>query len=263
MRKVIIVALAASALAACGTAEPEIAAPEYTERQYMQAINDIARMDDLDDDARRQPAALLAFAQIDKGELVGDFIMGSGYWTKLLAIAVGADGKVYAFQPSEFIAMVPELGVQQDETVRRYSEDDGTPRQVLPLRGPMGDPGFPQAALDTIITFQNYHDLYIADVPAGSAEAASKALYDALKPGGVLVVVDHAAAQGAGIEAAQTLHRMDRQVAMDGLTAVGFVLEEESDLYANPQDDLSLSVFDESVRGSTDQFAWRLRKPES
>ncbi len=261
MRCIIIAALAATMLAGCNSAEPAQPAPQYTERQYMQAINDIARMDDLDEDARRKPAQLLAFAQIDKGEMVGDFVMGSGYWTKLLAIAVGADGKVHAFQPSEFIAMVPELARQQDDTVRRYSEDDGTPKQVLPLRGPIGAPGFPEGALDTIIIVQNYHDLYIADVPEGSAQAATKALYDALKPGGVLVVVDHTAAEGAGTAAADRLHRMDKQIALNQLTAAGFVLEAESDLYANPQDDLETNVFDEAIRGRSDQFAWRLRKP--
>ncbi len=261
MKRLIITAIAMSALAACDAAEPSPEAPQYTQRQYMQAVNDIARLDDQADDAQRKPAKMLTFAQIDKGEKVGDFVMGGGYWTKLLAIAVGSDGKVYAFQPTEFIAMIPELAEQQDDTVRRYSEDDGTPKQVLPLRGPIAEPDFPKGALDTIITVQNYHDLYIDEVPQGSAKAATKALYDALKPGGVLVVVDHTAMEGAGLDAANTLHRMDKQVAMDQLTAVGFVLEAESDLYANPADDLGTNVFDESIRGKSDQFAWRLRKP--
>ena len=263
MKRMIFATLAASALAACGSAEPEVAAPEYSASQYGQAIRDIGRMDDAEDDARRKPGELLAFAQIDRGEMVGDYIMGGGYWSKLLAIAVGSDGKVYAFQPAEFIAFIPELAEQQDDTVRRYSEDDGTPRQVLPLRGPIAEPGFEPGTLNTIITVQNYHDLYLPSFPEGTAQAATTALFEALKPGGVLVVVDHTAAEGAGIEVADSLHRMDKQVALNQLTAAGFVLEEESDLYANPDDDLSLSVFDESVAGKTDQFAWRLRKPES
>ena len=89
----------------------------------------------------------------------------------------------------------------------------------------------------------------------------TKALFDALKPGGVLVVVDHLAAEGAGPEVANTLHRMDRQLALDTLTAAGFVLEEESDLYARPDDPRDANVFDPSIQGATDQFAWRLRKP--
>ena len=76
------------------------------------------------------------------------------------------------------------------------------------------------------------------------------------------MVVDHVAEEGSGTEAANTLHRMDPALARTALTAVGFTIEEESDLYARPDDPHTANVFDESIRGRTDQFAWRLRKPE-
>lgn len=253
-------ALATTMLAACSETQSVEEAPAYSERQYMQAINDVARLDDQEDDARRKPGALLAFAQIDKGEVVGDWVMGGGYVTKLLATAVGAKGKVYAFQPSEFIAFIPTLADDQDAAIAPYTNDEGEPVRVFPLRGPMAEPGWPEP-LDTIITVQNYHDLLIEAVPDGSFEKGSKMLFDALKPGGTLVVVDHVAAEGAGAEVAETLHRMDTDLALKALTDAGFVLEEESDLYANPDDNHESSVFDEAIRGKTDQFAWRLRKP--
>lgn len=97
----------------------------------------------------------------------------------------------------------------------------------------------------------------------GTADAAVQMLYNALKPGGTLVVVDHLAPEGGGVEAADQLHRMDRQMALDALTGVGFVLEAESDLYAQPGDPRDANAFDASIRGNTDQFAWRLRKPDA
>jgi len=255
-----VTAFAATALAGCSPAAPEAAAPSYAPAQYMTAINDIARGADKEKDAARLPGELLAFAQIDTGEMVGDYIMGGGYVTRLLAMAVGAEGKVYAFQPAEFIAFRPEYAAEQDAAVAPYSNDDGTPHQVLPLRGPIAAPGFP-VPLDTIITVMNLHDLFIPQMPAGTAPAAIKALYDALKPGGTLVVVDHVAADGGGLAAAGTLHRMDRALALAALTEAGFVLEEESNLYARPDDPHTANVFDPAIQGKTDQFAWRLRKP--
>ena len=250
-------------LTSCGEAETPAAEPqkEYAARQYMQAINDIARMDDVEQDEARKPGELLAFAQIDRGDVVGDYIMGGGYVTRLLALAVGSQGKVYAFQPSEFIAFDPDYAADQDDTVRRYSDNDGNPVRVFPLRGPLAQPGWPEP-LDTIITVMNFHDLYIDEVPDGSPQAVSRMLFDALKPGGSLVVVDHLAPEGSGADAAGSLHRMDRQLALQTLTDAGFVLEEESDLYARPDDPRTANVFDDGIRGRTDQFAWRLRKPE-
>ena len=262
MRHLALALLAATMIAGCSeTPDPvEAEAPAYTPRQYMQAINDIARMDDRVRDEARKPGELLVFAQIDKGEMVGDYIMGGGYLTRLLAVAVGSEGKVYAFQPDEFIAFRPEYATEQDAAVAPFANDDGTPRQVLPLRGPVAAPPFP-VPLDTIITVMNLHDLYIAQMPEGTATQAIASLYAALKPGGTLVVVDHLAAEGGGAEAADSLHRMDRALALDALTSAGFVLEEESDLYAHPDDPRTANVYDPAIQGRTDQFAWRLRKP--
>lgn len=227
---------------------------------YGQAINDIARLADRPADNTRKPAELLAFAQIRPGQVVGDYIMGGGYLTRLLALAVGATGRVYAFQPEEFIAFRPAYATEQDEAIAPYTDQTGTPVRVFPLRAALADPGWPEP-LDTIITINNFHDLYAG--PAGSADPAAVAamLFAALRPGGALVVVDHRAAEGAGVAAARELHRMDPAVALATLSAAGFVLEAQSELYAQAADPRTASVFDERIRGQTDQFAWRLRKP--
>ena len=205
-------------------------------------------------DAARKPAELLAFAQVEPDEKVGDYVMGGGYWTRILSNLVGPAGKVYAFQPDEFIAFRAAYGEEQNAAVAGRAN-------VTALRGPVAAPPFPEP-LDTVITVQNLHDLYLGAMPAGTATKAIAALYGALKPGGTLVVVDHSAAAGSGTTAANTLHRIDKQAAIEALTTAGFVLEAESDLYARPDDPRTANVFASEIRGKTDQFALRLRKPE-
>jgi len=262
MRHLIILAVASAALAACGSEPAEPEAPAYSAADYSAAIVDIARPEtDKERDENRKPGELLAFARIDRGETVGDYIMGGGYVTRLLAIAVGNDGKVYAFQPDEFIAFRPEYATEQDEAVAPYANEDGSPGHVVPLRGPIAAPPFPEP-LDTIITVMNLHDLFISQMPEGTSEKAIQALFDALKPGGTLVVVDHSAVEGSGTESTDATHRIDKQTAIDALTAAGFVVEEDSELYSRPDDPRDANVFDPSIRGMTDQFSLRLRKPE-
>lgn len=257
--------LALGLLAGCSGADDAAPAQEeaFAPSRYAAAINDIARpAADKEADAQRKPGELLAFAQIRSGEVVGDYIMGGGYMTRLLAQATGSSGRVYAFQPDEFIAFRPAYAEEQDAAVAPYADNDGNPVRVFPLRGPVAAPAFPEP-LDAIVSVMNLHDLYLPAMPEGSADAALAALYAALKPGGRLIVVDHRAAPGSGVAAADSLHRMDEALARAALERAGFVLEAESDLYARPDDPRTANVFDEAIRGKTDQFAWRLRKPDN
>jgi predicted methyltransferase len=243
----------ALSLAACAPTE-EAGSSSVAANGYAAALADPQRPEaDRDRDAARLPAEVLAFAQIAPGEKVGDFIMGGGYWTRLLSNAVGPQGKVYAFQPDEFIAFRPAYGDEQNAAVT------GRPN-VVALRGPVAAPPFPEK-LDTIITVQNMHDLYIGAMPQGTGPKAIAALFKALKPGGTLLVIDHSAAAGAGLAAANSVHRMDRDAAIAALIAAGFAVEAESALYLRPDDPRTANVFDPAIRGKTDQFVLRLRKP--
>jgi predicted methyltransferase len=255
MRLISILCLAVS-LAACAPAGDTVSSspPSSATSDYAAALADPQRPQaDRGRDAARKPGEVLAFAQIAPGETVGDYIMGGGYWTRILSNAVGPQGKVYAFQPDEFIAFRPAYGDEQNAAVSGRTN-------VVPLRGPVAAPPFPEK-LDTIITVQNMHDLYIGAMPQGTGPRALKALYAALKPGGTLLVVDHSAAAGAGLAAANALHRMDRDAAISALTAAGFTVEAESALYIRPDDPRTANVFDTAIRGKTDQFVLRLRKP--
>jgi predicted methyltransferase len=237
------------ALAGCATT---VLTP--TAADYAPALADPARpAADVARDANRHPAELLAFAGIAPGQKVGDYVMGGGYLTRILAAAVGPGGHVYAFQPAEFIGFRKEYATEQQTVDDAYANVDG-------ITGAFAAPPFP-VPLDVIVTVQNFHDLYLKPFPAGNAARASKALFAALKPGGTLVVVDHSAAAGSGASLADKLHRIDRQTVIDELTAAGFKLEASSDLYARPADPRTANVFDPAIRGSTDQFSLRFRKP--
>jgi predicted methyltransferase len=221
---------------------------------YAAALADPARpAADRERDAARKPAELLAFAQIAPGEQVGDFVMGGGYVTRLLAAAVGPAGKVHAFQPAEFITFKAQYGTDQAAVDAAYANVDA-------VAGPFAAPAFAQP-LDTIITVQNFHDLYLKPFPEGTGAKASAALFAALKPGGTLVVVDHSAADGTGTTLSDSLHRIDKAAVVAALTAAGLKLEAESDLYKHADDPRTTNVFDPAIRGKTDQFALRFRKP--
>ena len=231
-----------------------LAAKDAAQTDYAVALADPARpAADRERDAARKPAELLAFAQVAPGEQVGDFVMGGGYVTRLLAAAVGPTGKVHAFQPAEFITFRKQYGDDQAAVDAAYANVDA-------VVGPFAAPAF-AAPLDTIITVQNFHDLYLKPFPEGTGDKSSAALFAALKPGGTLVVVDHSAADGTGTTQADSLHRIDKAAVVAALTKAGFQLEAESDLYRLADDPRTTNVFDPTIRGKTDQFALRFRKP--
>jgi predicted methyltransferase len=204
-------------------------------------------------DAARKPAEILAFAGVKTGDKVGDFIMGGGYFTRLFSVSVGPAGKVYAYQPAEFIQFQASYGADQDKVAAAYAN-------VTPLKNSLAAVAFPEP-LDVIFTAQNYHDLHLGFIPDAGIAAIDKALFDALKPGGVLLVIDHYAADGSGATQSKALHRIDIETVKKELTAAGFVLEASSELLRQPADPRTASVFDASIKGRTDQFVLKFRKP--
>lgn len=242
------------AAALLGLAAPA-SAGKPADKAYAAALADTARPEaQRARDAARRPAELLAFAGIKKGQTVADYIMGGGYLTHILAGAVGPKGKVYAYQPIEFVTFRAKYGTEQDEVAAARAN-------VKPLRTLITDFALPEPA-DVIITVQNFHDLYLKPMPAGTPEKGIAALYKALKPGGTLVVVDHVAADGTGSSAADTLHRIDPAFTRSTLAKAGFRYDGELKAWRDPNDPHSANVFDPAIRGKTDQFAYRFRKPK-
>jgi len=210
---------------------------------------------DRERDARSKPAEILAFAGVKPGDHVADLVMGGGYYTRLFSGVVGPNGKVFAWQPAEFIAFSANYGKAPAELPGVYPNLTTSTAKFQELKLPAG--------LDVVFTNQNYHDFYLKEAGEGTAAYINKAVFAALKPGGVYVIIDHAAAPGTPLpEAANKLHRIDIEQVKKDLTAVGFVLDGESSVLANSADPKTSNVFDPSIRGKTDQFILRFRKPK-
>lgn len=242
-------ALAPLALSAVAMAA--IMVPENIGR----AIADPARpAADRERDTARKPAEMLTFAKVRPGEKVVDLMPGAGYFTRLFSVAVGPKGKVFAFIPTEVEKF------EKGPMPANASSPDAKHPNVVFLVAPIADFATPEK-VDMIWTSQNYHDLHDPFMGPVDMKTFDKAVYDALKPGGLFVVEDHAALPGSGVSATNTLHRIDPAVVKQEVTSVGFVFDGESKVLRNPADPHTVKVFDPSIRGHTDQFVYRFRKP--
>lgn len=202
-------------------------------------------------DASRKPAEMLAFSNIKEGDTVLELLPGGGYFTRLLSKDIGPTGHLYAAVPdSASRDASPAASLIANEA--GYGNITVVPIQPLPELPP----------LDAIWTSQNYHDLHLSRVHADMA-SVDKAFYTALKPGGVVIIIDHAAIAGSPVtDTADKLHRIDPNVVKTEMTAAGFIFDGESNALWNPNDPHTENVFDPSIRGKTDQFAFRFKKPK-
>ena len=217
------------------------------------AISDPARPEvDTKRDADRMPAEMLKFAGVKPGQTVADFLPGGGYFTRIFAKAVGPKGTVYA------VVNAPAPGAKPNPIIAVAAEP--TYGNITVVAGSFQTLALPTQA-DVIWTAQNYHDLHLARFNLDVA-AVNKAVFGALKPGGVYVVLDHVAATGAPLDTADKLHRIDPAIVKQELAAAGFVYEGESKVLRNTTDDHTKGVFDPTMRGHTDQFIFKFRKPK-
>jgi predicted methyltransferase len=262
MRRFLLAAAAAFALAACtppaATTDEVPPAPAVTAdaANIVAAVADTRRPStDTERDAARHPADILAFANIEPGDRVADVFPGGGYWTRLFAVAVGEQGRVYP-------TIRPEATAGEYETPV-LAVAAAYPNATM-ARVPYDALAFPEP-LDVIFTAQNYHDLPIASYNLGDRAQVNATAFAALKPGGLYIVIDHSAVDGAAIQTTDgetTLHRIDQAAVRREVEAAGFVFDGESQVLRNPADTRTNSVFDPAIRGHTDQFVMRFRKPE-
>jgi predicted methyltransferase len=194
-------------------------------------------------DALRAPAETLTLSGVDEGSQVAELFPGGGYFSRLLSRAVGPAGRVYLIPWGE-----PQIGrsvaLARDKRFSNVALFEGS---FIGFR--------PQRPLDLVFTVQNYHDI-------GTAQRGqvNQVVFRSLKPGGVYLIVDHAAKDGSGY-AGLPLHRIDEALVKREVTAAGFVLAGESGALRRPADDRSLNVFDPAIRGRTDQFMLKFVKP--
>lgn len=211
---------------------------------------------DRERDARDKPAELLAFAGVKPGMKVADVFGGGGYWTELLSRAVGPTGSATLVNNEGY------ANFAKDDIKVRFA--DGRLKEVKQMVGKTSALGLGSGEYDLILIFMGYHDLYWVDEKEGwpkiDADNFLKQLNAALKPGGKLLIVDHAAKEGTGSSAAQDLHRIDEAFTKQDIASHGFLFEKAFTGYRNSTDDHTKMVFDAAIRGKTDRFAHLYRK---
>ena len=245
-----------AALAALLGATAVYAAHSKTPAYVTAALADTGRTDDDRKlDAERLPAAMIAFAGIKPGSHVMDLIPGQGYFTRIFAKVVGDKGYVYSYVPSELDPIIAKRfpGVDVKKQFAAYAN-------VTVLHAPVNEIYAPES-LDVVWTSQNYHDLHDAFFKPADVAIINKKIYDVLKPGGLYVILDHAAKDGSGLAATDTLHRIDEAVVIKEVEAAGFKLVGESKVLRNPKDPRDKLVFDPAIRHHTDQFIMKFMKP--
>ncbi|MBN9587564.1 MAG: hypothetical protein BGN85_11740 [Alphaproteobacteria bacterium 64-11] len=247
--------LAGAALLAASTA----LAPAATVTAKMTAaVADPARPEaDKARDQNRKPAEMLAFAGVTPGKVVVDLLPGAGYFTRIFARAVEPGGHVYAYFGTQYDARLKSQGKDPDN---QFADLKATYPDLGVIHAPLDQFATPQK-VDVVWTSLNYHDMHNKpyDTDVGKV---NKAIYDALKPGGYYIIVDHRAAADAPDDVTETLHRIKESTVKSEVEAAGFKLVDEGKELANPADNHSEKVFESDIRGHTDQMMLKFQKPQ-
>ena len=242
-------ALAMSCFALLGVSSATLAAAPATSALVNAAVADSARPEaDRVRDVDRKPAEVIQLTGIHQGAKIAEMLPGGGYFTRIFSKLVGANGVVYAWVP-------PAAGGRDaGAAVRTLAADKNYPNiKVVNLDAtPLPE------KVDFVWTSLNYHDMH--NRPNADLTAQNKQVWDALKPGGLYVLIDHAAESGSGARDSSTLHRIDPELVKKEVTSVGFKLVQDSKLLASPADDRK-KPSREIERGKTDQFFFIFQKP--
>jgi predicted methyltransferase len=213
---------------------------------------------DRERDQRDRPADVMAFAGVKPGMVIADVFGGGGYWSELLARAAGPAGKVI------LVNNAPYVNFAREDLKTRFAEGRLANTNIERRTIETCDMKLGSARYDLILIVMSYHDIYYVDEeggwPAIDADGFLKQLHTALKPDGRLLIIDHAAAAGAGNKVAGEIHRIEESFAKKDIESHGFTFEKSWDGYRNPSDDLSKLVFDPAVRGKTDRFTHLYRR---
>lgn len=224
---------------------------KQTQKAVATALASPARADQAADDARRKAAEVLAFSGVGPGDEVLDFLPGGGYWTRIFSGVVGPSGHVYAIWPA--------AGAKYAVKAAPALEERHMPNVTVKVLGS----GVIAASepVDLVWTVQNYHDVPNNGVGEAGLAVMNAEAFKALKPGGTYIVIDHADAPGTGLTGTETRHRIDPAAVKAEIVKAGFQFVGESDVLRNPADDHTANVFDPAIRGKTDQFVLKFRKP--
>jgi predicted methyltransferase len=240
------------ALAAAGPSPGVPAALAAAVADSSRPASDTAR------DVDRKPAQTLMFSGLKPGDRVADYVADSGYFTRLFSSVVGPAGHVYAVEPTAFFKFKTFPGAVAELQGFAVGHANVTVTTAAALDGVKFS-----EKLDLFWISRNYHDLHDKFMGPVDVAAFNKAVYKALKPGGLYVILDHSAAPGAPADVTEALHRIESSTVRREVEAAGFKFDSESSILANPADPRTAIVFDKTIRGRTDQFILKFRKPKS
>lgn len=248
--------LLAFTIAALASAAP--AAPIAKTPTIAAAVASPARdADNVKLDEGRKPAQVLAFLGLKPRMHVLDLFGGNRYWSEIMAPVVGTKGHVTVWEPTQFYS---------DKTKAAFEAFEAKNPNVSIVASPFEDPKLASNSADFVILNENYHDTYWQNakygIPQMDPAAFLKAVYAAMKPGAVIGVIDHIANPNDDVRATvEKFHRIDPAVVKADFARAGFKFVGSSDILRNAADDHSLTVFDPKVRGHTDRFVFKFRKP--
>jgi predicted methyltransferase len=251
-RRLVLIAAAGLLLGSFAVRALPVHAATRVSKAIAAAVDDPARpAADRERDALRKPAACVAFAGVHPGMTIAELFPGEGYFTRIFSRVAGPRGHVYEFTPP------PKPG--KTVAVKAIAADPHYYHNITVLEEPVADFHLPHP-VDLVWTSQNYHDLH--NIPGLDVADFDRAVYKALKPGGIYLVLDHVAPAGSGFSDTSTLHRIDPAAAKKEIMSAGFEFVGESNVLRNPGDPHTKVVFDPSIRGHTDQFIYEFRKPK-
>ena len=207
-------------------------------------------------DGDRKPVETLVFVGVKPGDKIADYAAGAGYFTRLFAGVAGPGGHVYASVPSPLFRY-PNI-VKGISEIQTYAANHAN--VTVTFAAALDAAKYPEK-LDIFWISQNYHDLHDKFMGPVDMAAFNRAVYAALKPGGIYIVLDHVAEAGSPADVTDTLHRIESTTVRREVEAVGFLFDAESAILKNTADPHTAEVFDPSIRGKTDQFILRFRRP--
>lgn len=263
MRASIILALASCALivapAGAAVASSAAASAAETAPDFQAAVSDPGRDEaDVELDESRKPAELLAFMGLESGDSALDIFAGGGYYSEIMGRVVGPDGSVVAVNPPQFTT--------SDQSREKWAAVSARQPNVKMVPAQLPDYKPAANSFDFAMLHLIYHDFYWESeqykFEKMDPAVVLSNLYKGMKPGGIVAVIDHAGLAGDTRAVVEKTHRIDPATVRSDFLAAGFVLDGESDMFANPDDDLEKNVFDPAVRGKTSRFVMRFRKPE-
>ena len=249
--------VAAMSLAlASTTLSAKPAAPATT---VASAVADTAHRtaDNVKKDEGRKPAQVLQFLGVRSGMNVLDLFGGNAYWAEITAPVVGPKGHVTVWMPDQFYG---------DKGKQSFATFQASHPNVSIVNSPFQAADLPKNFADLVILNENYHDVYWQNaklnIPQMDPNKFLKAVYASMKPGAVIGVIDHVANANTDTRATvDKFHRIDPNVVKADFKRAGFVLVGSSNLLRNPADDHNAEVFDAKIRGKTDRFIFKFKKP--